>query len=58
MPSTRPKLLNLDQYHLSKNVFWSNPYKVKVKMISLIEILELPNFGDMTLLTIRFQSRD
>ena len=35
-----------------KKFFWSNPYKVKVTVTSLIEMLELSNFGDMTPSTI------
>ena len=36
--------------HTSKNIvfFWSNSYKIEVMMTSLIETLELPNFGHMT----------
>ena len=34
-------------------VFWSNPYKIEVIIItSLIEVLLLPNFGHMTTSTI------
>ena len=32
--------------------FWSNSYKIGVMITSLIEILELPNFGHMTASTI------
>ena len=32
--------------------FWSNPYKIENLITSFIEILELPNFGDMTTCTI------
>ena len=32
--------------------FWSNPYKIEVVITSLIEMLELPNFADMTRSTI------
>ena len=28
--------------------FWSNPYKIEGTITSLIEVLELPNFGHMT----------
>ena len=28
--------------------FWSNPYKIEVKITSLIQMLELPNFGHVT----------
>ena len=51
--SASPKLLNLNQEHPSKNVFfWSNPYKIEIMLTSLIEILELLNFGHMTLSTV------
>ena len=49
MPSVSPKLFNLNQKPLSKNwFFWSNSYKIEVMITSLIEMLELPNFGHMT----------
>ena len=32
--------------------FWSNPYKTGVVIISLIEMLELPNFGHINTSTI------
>ena len=52
MPSTSPKLLSLNQDHPSKKCFfWSNPYKIEVMVTSLIEMLDLPNFGHMTTLT-------
>ena len=52
MPSTSPKLLSLNQDHPSKKwFFWSNPYKIEVMVTSLIEMLDLPNFGHMTTLT-------
>ena len=48
MPSASLRLLYLNQEHTSENyVFWSNPYKIKVMITSLIIILELPNFGHM-----------
>ena len=48
-----PKLLNMNQDHLPKNWFsWSNPCKIEVMITSLIEMLELPNFGHMTTSTI------
>ena len=57
--SASPKLLNLNQDHPSKKaVFWPNPYKIEIMITSLIEMLELPNFGHMTTSTILFQSRD
>ena len=53
------KLLNLNQDHPSKKVvFWPNPYKIEIMITSLIEMLELPNFGHMTTSTILFESRD
>ena len=53
IPSASPKLLNLNQGHPLKNwFFWSNPYTIEVMMSSLIEILELPNFGHMIKSTI------
>ena len=53
LPSASPKLLNLNQEHsLKKNFFWLNPYKIEVIITSLIEKLELPNFGHMTTSTI------
>ena len=39
-------------------VFWSNSYKIDVIITSLIEKPELPNFGHMTISTIKFESRD
>ena len=48
-PSAIPKLLDLSQDHSSKKCFfWSNPYKIKFIITSLIEMLELPQFGSMT----------
>ena len=47
-PSASPKLLNLNQEYPSKNLFWSNTYKIEVmKMLEKMEMLELPNFGHM-----------
>ena len=41
VPSASPKMLNLNQDHLSqKAVFLVKPYKIKVVITSLIEILE------------------
>ena len=31
-----------------KRFFWSNPYKMKVMITYLIQLLELPNFGHIT----------
>ena len=39
----------------TKTFFWSNPYKMKVMITSLIEMLELSNFGNMTPSTIWFE---
>ena len=33
-------------------LFWSNPYKIGVMITSVIEMLELPNFGHMITSTI------
>ena len=50
IPGFSPRLLNLNQEHpLKKLVFRSNPYKIKVTITSLIEMLELPNFGHLTI---------
>ena len=47
--SASRKLLNLNQEHPSKKRFFcSNPYKIEVMTTSLIQMLELPNFGHMT----------
>ena len=57
--STSPKLLNLNQDHPSKRVFfWSSPCKIEVMITSLIEMLELPYFGRLTTPTIKFDSSD
>ena len=46
MPSNSPKISILKQDHSSKKVvFCPNPYKIEVMITSLIEMLELPNFG-------------
>ena len=53
MGTARPKLLNLNQDQPSKSVFfWSNPYKIEIMLTSLIEMLELLNFGHMITSTI------
>ena len=41
-----------------KLFFWSNPYKIEVIITSLIERLELQNFGHMPKSTIQFEPRD
>ena len=49
MPSASPKLLNLNQDHLSKKCFFrSNLYRIEIMITSLIEKLELPTFTHMT----------
>ena len=50
MPSASPKLLNFNQQH-------SNLYKIEVMITSLIEMLELPNFGHMITPTKQFEPR-
>ena len=53
VPSASPKLLNLNQDHpLKKRFLRSNPYKIEVVITSLIQMLELPNFGHMNTSTI------
>ena len=53
VPSASPKMLNLNQDNLSqKAVFLVKSYKIKVVITSLIEILELPNFGHMNKSTV------
>ena len=50
MTNTNPKLLKLNQDHTSKDrFFWLNPYKIEVMINSLIKMLELQNFGHMTI---------
>ena len=47
--SASPKLLNLKQEKKKKNCFfWSNSNEIEIMISSLIEILDLPNFGHMT----------
>ena len=51
--SASPKLLNCNQDHPSKKVFfWSNPYKMEVMITSLIEVLQLLNFDPIPTSTI------
>ena len=49
-----PKLVNLEPRSLLTKLlfFLSNPYKIEVVITSLIEMLELPNFGHMIASTI------
>ena len=35
-----------------KRFFWSNPYKIELMNTSLIQMLQIPNFGHMTTATI------
>ena len=55
MPSDSPKLFNLNQDNPSKKMGLkkvSNPYKIEIMVISLIETLELPNIDHMTTSTL------
>ena len=52
MPSNSPKLLNSTKTTPKNRSFWSNLDKIEVMIISLGEILELPNFGHMISSTI------
>ena len=58
MPIASPKLLILNHNHSSERFFWSNPYKIEVKITSLIEMLGLPNFSHMATSTIWFESHN
>ena len=59
VPRASPKLLCLNQDHPSKKCFFrSNSYKIQVMITSLIEMLELPNFGHMKTSIIQFESGD
>ena len=56
---SRPYLVPVANYWTSTNsapqkawFFWSTPYKIEVMITSLIEILELPNFGHIATCTI------
>ena len=35
-----------------KGYFWTNPYKIEIMKTPIQEILELPNFGYITISTI------
>ena len=51
--STSPKLLKLNQDHLSKKEFFrSNPYKIEIMITSVIEMFQIPNLCHMTSSTI------
>ena len=59
IPSTSPKLLNLNQDRLpKKQFFWSNPYKIEIMITSLIEMLDSSNFDHIITSTIKFESHD
>ena len=59
VPSASPKLLNLNQDHLSKKrFFWTNVYKIDLMITFLIETPQLPNFNQMNKSIIWFESRD
>ena len=38
--------------------FWPNPHNIEFMIISLIAMLELPDFGHVTLSTTQFQSHN
>ena len=40
-----------------KRSFWSNLYQIKVMIISLWKVLELPRYGHMTPSTVKYDSR-
>ena len=49
----------MNQELLSKNgFFWSDPYEIEVMITSLIEMLELPNFGHMATSIIQIESHN
>ena len=52
--------MSCNQDHASKKLVfcWSHPHKTQIMIISLVEMLELPNFGHMTTSTIQFESRN
>ena len=63
--SWRPLLVPVPNYWTSTKsslhrnwFFWANPYKIEVMITSLIEMLDLSNFGHMTTSTKQFDSRD
>ena len=59
MPSASPKLLNLNQEYLSKELFfWLNSFKFEVMINFLRQMLELPNFGHMATSIIQFDLGD
>ena len=45
LPSTGARLLDLNQDHPPKNFFFlSDPYKILLRITSMTEILDSPNF--------------
>ena len=58
IPSASLKLFNLTKSSPQNWFFWSNPYKIEIMITSLIETLDLPNFGHLTRSTIQFESLD
>ena len=59
IPSTIPKLLNLNQEHHSKISFFSvKSLKNQVMITSLMKMLELTNVSHMITSTVSFESRD
>ena len=57
IPSASLKSLKLNQEHPLKKLFlWSNSYKIVVMITSLIEMLELQNFGHMNTPAMQFES--
>ena len=51
--SASPKLLHLNQEHLfEKEVFLVKCSKIEIMITSIIEMLELPIFGHLTISTI------
>ena len=59
IPSASPKLLAwIKTFPQNKWFFWSSLYKTEVMIISLIEMLELPNFSHITTFTKKFEWRD
>ena len=58
-PSTSRKLLNLNQDHPLKNLFFKlNPYKIEIMIAYLIEMSESRTFSCITISTIKFKSND
>ena len=53
-------MIELEPRPLRKKSVFSgkNPYKIEVMITSLIEVLELPNFGHLTTFTMYFEAKD